>query len=118
MEGAWEMDQEEQKDKHSLHKEYDPFTSFMFGGKRIVKEEQTKNQQEFPIVDEWLFGKQNKNSHKNTEEERNESTPLGRILTNINMEELVKNMDTIMNSASQFKPLLKKVTPLINKWIK
>lgn len=113
------MNQKEQKNSHSSYDEHDSFTSFMFGGKRSAREEQIEKQQDFPVIDEWLFGRQSRDhSQKNREEERSESTPLNDLLANVNMEELFKNMDTILNSASHFKPLLKKVTPLINKWIK
>ncbi|MCQ6274318.1 hypothetical protein JMM81_04915 [Bacillus sp. V3B] len=113
------MNQEEKKDSQSFYDEHDPFTSFMFGGKQSIREGQMENQQEFLGANEWLFGSQNRDHNKkNVAEERSESTQLNHLLTNVNMEELLKNMDTIINSASQFKPLLKKVTPLIDKWIK
>lgn len=113
------MNQEEQKNSHSFYDEHDPFTLFMFGGQRNAREEQIDKQQEFPIIDEWLFGKRNRDyNKKNDGNERSESTQVNDLLTNVNMEELFKNMDTIIDAASQFKPLWKKVTPLINKWIK
>jgi len=113
------MNQKKQKNIHSFNDEHNPFTSFMFGSKGSSREEEMRKQQKFPVIDEWLFGKRNRDhDKKNAEEEQSESTQLNDLLTNVNMEELFKNIDMIINSASQFKPLLNKVTPLINKWIK
>ena len=126
------MSMDEQKNIHPDYDRRDPFSLFMFGGKRNeeevqhtdlealnMKKEISRNQQEKLSLDELLLGKRSKeprNTDKNNGSE--EQSQLNSLLNNVNVEELIGNIDTLMNSASQFKPLWKKITPLVNKWMK
>jgi len=91
------MNHEEQKETHDM--EQDPFTRFLFGERRNNHFQQ--------------HGVKDRNQSPSNDENQ-----LNELLSNVNVEDLMKNIDTIMSSASQFKPLLNKLGPLINKWIK
>ncbi len=125
------MSKNEERDIPSTNEElHDPMAQFLFGGKRKenetrIEEEQLKDTKEAPFhdrafsADEWLFGKRDKEPlEPNKFNGLEEFSQINKLLNNINMEELVENIDTLMNTTSQLKPLWKKLTPLVNKWIK
>lgn len=92
-----EIEHEEKKESHV--EEHDPFTRFMFGDRS--------------------------NGHSQHKEFQGRERPAAKhdhqihdLLSNIDIDELMKNIDTLMTSTSQFKPLLNKLAPIINKWIK
>ncbi len=68
-----------------------------------------------PEHDGWLFGGGTRDQH---EDDDSLSRKVNNILNNINYEELMNNIDTLMTSASQLKPLLKKARPLIDQFLK
>ncbi|EIJ81863.1 hypothetical protein PB1_02950 [Bacillus methanolicus PB1] len=68
--------------------EDDPFTRFMFGPRRRPSERKTQN-----------------NHSKNTVDQ-------------IDYMLLMENIDMLLDSAKQLKPLLNKITPFINQFIK
>lgn len=114
---------EEFKNKDEDEKETDPFTQFMFGPNfRKSRHQEEERQDEVDIEkeperrskpqhDDWLFGGR----------ERPDDSLNGKvnhILNNINYEELMNNIDTLMTSASQLKPLLKKASPFLEQFWK
>lgn len=112
------MSQEEEKDTHSSYDKRDPITLFMLGGKRNESIEENNKPQQTKEID-WLFGKKeaNYNEDRSGNTEFGQNTKINEILNNIDLEELMKNMDTLMDTAVQFKPLWKKVSPHITKWM-
>ena len=125
------MNKDNKEDIDSFYDEPDRLTLFMFGGKRSEKEDQTEHdqlnrtseavqdQQKKFTADEWLFGRRDRHhDEKNSRQVQSEPAQANDLLKNINMEELLGNIDTLVTSASQFKPLWKKITPIVNKWIK
>ncbi|PLS15474.1 hypothetical protein CVD28_22425 [Bacillus sp. M6-12] len=40
------------------------------------------------------------------------------LISNINYMELMEHVDTIMNTYSEFKPVIKKFNPMINRFLK
>ncbi|KON89439.1 hypothetical protein AF332_23225 [Sporosarcina globispora] len=107
----------------------DPLTHFLFG-ERARRNRPTEEENELERKDDWLFGGKNRNVHEADEwllggrsratNERNDSASENEnnILNNINLEELMGNIDTLMSSAHQLKPLLKKAGPLLEMFLK
>ncbi|WP_394235432.1 hypothetical protein [Niallia oryzisoli] len=91
------MENEEQKDSNT--EEQDPFTRLMFGSGRSSQPQQNDHEDRNRPVS-------------------NENNQLNELLSNVNVDELMKNIDTLVSNASHFKPILNKLGPLINKWIK
>lgn len=87
-------------------KNHDPLTDFMLGrnsGKRDSRKHHG---------DDWLFGKPYDKDGKT-----NEELSIINILNQVDVEKLAGNIDTLMTTASQFKPLIKQVAPLLKKWV-
>ncbi|MDF2039287.1 hypothetical protein P2R12_20350 [Cytobacillus oceanisediminis] len=114
----------------------DPLTHFLFG-ERVRRHEPAKGEnesdrraEEAQGIDDWLFGGRSRNAHeadewllggksRETNERDNPPNENGNnILNNINFEELMGNIDTLMTSAHQLKPLLKKAGPLLEMFLK
>ncbi|MCM3706879.1 MULTISPECIES: hypothetical protein [Cytobacillus] len=114
----------------------DPLTHFLFGervsnhnpaGGKIDFESSAEEHQE---KDDWLFGGRNRNAHEaddwllggksseTTERESSGKESENNILNNINLEELMGNIDTLISSAHHLKPLLKKAGPLLEMFWK
>jgi hypothetical protein len=67
--------------------------------------------------DSWIFGINNE--EKEAEIEQDEKfKAITDFLDQIDINLLMKNVDSSMTSANELKPLIKKVSPLIKKWIK
>jgi hypothetical protein len=96
---------EEQQNHSSSHHDQDPLTSWLFGGKR-----QTNHN---PNMNQWLFGRKTAPPAKDKE-----SDQFQHLLNKINTEELFNNIDQLTEVAQEFKPLWKKISPHITKFIK
>ncbi|MGN7176305.1 hypothetical protein BK139_03020 [Paenibacillus sp. FSL R5-0490] len=113
------------KDKEKTE---DPLTHFLFGNKRA--EGFDSSAEEGHGNDDWLFGGRSRNAHEaddwllggksieTTERESSGKKNENNILNNINVEELMGNIDTLMSSAHHLKPLLKKAGPLLEMFWK
>ena len=113
----------------------DPLSHFLFGD-RVRRHESDEVEKEFEKSEEaqgkgdWLFGDRSRNAHeadewllggKSRKTDAREDSPNENgknILNNINFEELMGNIDTLMTSAHQLKPLLKKAGPLLEMFLK
>lgn len=113
----------------------DPLSHFLFGD-RVRRHESDQVEKEFDRSeeaqgkDDWLFGDRSRNAHeadewllggksRKTDEREDPPNENGKnILNNINFEELMGNIDTLMTSAHQLKPLLKKAGPLLEMFLK
>lgn len=114
------MIRENRRDKHPVRR--DPLTDFMFGGKSRESQrnedhsERSLFKENKQQADDWFLG------HRGHEKEKNntisDDLPIMDLLNQVDLEKLSGNIETIMSTASQFKPLIKQVTPLIKKWIK
>jgi hypothetical protein len=120
------MDHHKKKDT-SANQEGDPFTSFMFGKPRIKKEATTDEEvsteeirkNESLSTDDWLFGRNRRSPKKPEAEEDNQINQLiNNFLTQIDTEEVMKNVDLFIETTKEFKPLWKKIYPHIQKWVK
>jgi len=122
------MDKDEQKNIHTDYDKLDPISLFMFGGRRSALEPKTENEQPIRSTEntkdhkkhissnEWLFGRRNSEFVETNKQDHNEQ--LNELLNRVNVEELFGNIDNFMTSVSHFKPIWKKITPIINKWTK
>jgi len=114
------MEHEEKKDTSS-YREIDPFTAFMFGKPRSTDENNHTEhvQHESFSEDDWFLRRKNRTHWKKEKEEENETdNMLNDFLNQVNIEELMKNIDLFIETAQEFKPLWKKASPIINKWLK
>ncbi|WP_338449053.1 hypothetical protein R4Z09_22990 [Niallia oryzisoli] len=91
--------EEHEENKESHVEEHDRFTRFMFGDRRNRHFQHKEDQDREPSA-------------------ANQGNQIHDLLSNVDIDELMKNIDTFMSSTSHFKPLLNKLAPLINKWIK
>jgi hypothetical protein len=113
------MEQQKKRDTSSNH-EVDPFSAFMFGKPRIKDEKinEDKEPKSFS-TDDWILGS-NHRGHAKTEaeEEHQINQLLNNVLSQMNTEEVMKNIDLFIETAQEFKPLWKKFYPHIQKWMK
>ena len=113
------MEQQKERDTSNNH-EVDPFTAFMFGKPRINDDKinDDKERKSFS-TDNWIFGR-NYRGHTQTEAEEDQQINglLNKVLNQVNTEEVMKNIDSFIESAQEFKPLWKKLYPHVQKWIK
>lgn len=104
--------------------ERDPFTRFMFGDSRRrttndFKEENEGDKRENDSfeskrsVDPFGFGRR---PHAE-KESKNDFGTIGTLLQNLDYNELMNQIDTIMTSANELKPLLKELKPLVESFI-
>jgi hypothetical protein len=114
---------EENNIKH-LDTEEDPVTSFMFGKNRdkrsrekINDYEDGPNEYDRPMISnrerDWLF-----RARQDTSQKKKHDQGALSFLNNINVGELIENIEVLIDSADQLKPLYKKATPLISQFLK
>ncbi|MBT2708684.1 hypothetical protein [Bacillus sp. ISL-47] len=119
------MQDEEYNIKDEDEQETDPFTQFLFGpnarrNRHLEEEKQGEEDFEKDLErrsrhqnDDWLFG-----GSRRPQEDDSLNGKVNHLLNNINYEELMNNIDTLMTSASQLKPLLKKASPFLEQFLK
>lgn len=117
------MEEQKKKDPTSNH-EVDPFTAFMFGKSRLKAEtlDETINEEKQDTsfsTDDWIFGRHHR-SHSKTERDGHQQINhvVNQFLNQLNTEEVMKNVDLFVETAQELKPLWKKLSPHIQKWIK
>lgn len=119
MKGLSEDNKNEQKDRLSI---------LMFGpsnGGQSNKQDEDisedhsneHNRGERNHFDQWLFGGRAPQQEK-SEDASNPTSYIYNIMNNINLDELLYNIDTLVNSAQQLKPLYSKAGPLIKQFFK
>ena len=108
------MEQQKKRADSDNH-EVDSFTAFMFGKPRINDDKERKS---FSTGD-WILGR-NHQGHTKTETEENQQLNglLNNFLNQMNTEEVMKNIDSFIETAQEFKPLWKKIYPHVQKWMK
>ncbi|MFE8696361.1 hypothetical protein ACFYKT_08330 [Cytobacillus sp. FJAT-53684] len=85
-----------------------------------IEEEQIQSAIQRNHQNDWLFGARTLDRERMHKEEEPESATLfnHKLLDNINIGELMENIDILIHSTDQLKPLYKKVTPIINQFLK
>ncbi|WP_066294939.1 hypothetical protein [Bacillus sp. FJAT-29937] len=69
-------------------------------------------------LDSLMLGERHHPSPKGNNNDRSLSNQLNDVVNNINFFELMENIDTLVSSAKQLKPLYRQVTPLIDQFFK
>jgi len=111
-------------------KEIDHFSLFMFGtnSRSIRKNEKIDHERlsdEQPSYnrrmkgDNWILGRGGGGDINQVEEkEENENfDAIANFINQIDIELLMKNVDMFMTSANDLKPIFKKITPFLKKWM-
>ncbi|WP_445486675.1 hypothetical protein [Niallia sp. 03133] len=116
-----ERAEEEQEEVLDHAKNTDPLSHFMFGTNYPARRRKEENPDGFQRKrnrgDSWIFGiSSEEQEEKKADEGKFEA--ITDFLDQIDINLLMKNVDSFMTSANELKPLIKKVTPLIKKWIK
>ncbi|TCJ04425.1 hypothetical protein [Cytobacillus praedii] len=108
-----------------LDTETDPLTSFMFGKHKYnrnsdeINELIHKESREFdePSLKkrerDWLFGVK-----EDRIDEKKQDLGALTFINRIDIGELIENIEILINSTDQLKPLYKKATPLISQFLK
>ena len=107
--------------------EVNHFSMFMFGtNHRSIRKEQieqiqlneevSSNNRQVK-VDAWILGRGNDNTKKQIEEENTNFDAIANFLNQVDLELLMNNVDLFMTSANDLKPLFKKITPFLKKWM-
>lgn len=123
---------EEESQRH----ETDRISRFMFGEKGVKNtalDDELTNEHDDSTLDkehiepiarerDWLFGHrytQDTKRHDNLSPQASNKTihSLGNMLQNVDYIELMQHVDTLMTSASELKPLLKKIKPVIESFL-
>ncbi|MBB6443540.1 hypothetical protein [Bacillus benzoevorans] len=118
------MKQENESDMQPVQRDH--LTDFMFGGTKNRKEHRNADHSEAAsfaqrrhLADDWFIGHRGQEEKKkDRNKSHNGDIPFIELLNQVDLEKLSGNIDTLMSTASQFKPLIKQVTPLLKKWIK
>lgn len=118
------MNSEDTKEKQTSNG--DPFSFLMFGpsqrntninnddSQEIQKEDKNINNSS---IDGWLFGNRQSSESMNKESINNQAK-INQILNNLDFVALMDNIDTLVHSAQQLKPLYSKVSPMIKQIFK
>ena len=69
-------------------------------------------------LDNLMFRERHHPSPKGNNNDRSLSNQLNDVVNNINFFELMENIDTLVSSAKQLKPLYRQVTPFIDQFFK
>lgn len=122
------MDQKP-KSKNTNDRREDSFHTFMFGNKWAEtrsdienEQERSKSTEEHTVAenhlsrDDWFFGKRNHDTGKENKQQK--YSQIDELFNHVNMDELLNNIDDLFNSISHFKPLWRKMEPVLNKWMK
>ncbi|MGD6841619.1 hypothetical protein ACQCVH_03775 [Bacillus infantis] len=113
------MDTDSREEKE--HSELDGFSRFMFGPRQRMQDESMANEgpegQSMRPSGDWILGGSERKPATGREDAR-EPGQIEKILDGVDLGELMDNIDTLMTSAGQLKPLFKKVTPLFQQLLK
>ncbi|MCM2982643.1 hypothetical protein CHH55_06065 [Niallia circulans] len=122
----------DEKDNEKIEEEetaIDHFSMFMFGTNRqsVRKKQQVEHFQhndKQPSYsrrekgDDWILGRSGGKTQQVEEKDENVNIDaVANFLNQIDLELLIKNVDLLMTSANDLKPIFKKITPFIKKWM-
>jgi hypothetical protein len=96
----------------------DERTRDLFGFKLRRENEESSEQleQEYDPFDHFMFGRSRK-TEETSEESVNNVSPLNKYLGQIDLDEVMYHVDTLITSARELKPLMGKVRPLFDQFI-
>lgn len=103
------------EEKQQVHS--DPFSKFMFGEQRNLEKGQdvtSKNESSEQKEWDWLLGgRVPAHAPKKQAQSLPKNFSLDRVLQNVDYDEVMQHVDTILTSANELKPLLKMAKPFI-----
>jgi hypothetical protein len=89
---------------------------FGFKLKRDTEESSDEHEQEYNHFDQFMFGPP-RNKEKASEQSEKNNSPLNKYLGQIDLDEVMFHVDTLITSARELKPLVGKVKPLFDHFI-
>ncbi|MBT2686409.1 hypothetical protein [Bacillus sp. ISL-37] len=89
---------------------------FGFRLKRDNEESSDQHEQEFAHFDQFMFGRPRYNEESSEQSVKNDS-PLNKYLGQIDLDEVMYHVDTLITSARELKPLVGKVKPLFDHFM-
>lgn len=104
----------------------DHISKFMFGRNHLFRRNTVESNE--PSIerkrvkgDAWILGFNNVDEEEEytaPNENNNDNTDaIANYISQIDLDLLMKNVDMFMSSANELKPLFKKITPLLKKWM-
>ncbi|MGD6875366.1 hypothetical protein [Bacillus infantis] len=115
------MDTDSREEKQ--HSELDGFSRFMFGPRQRIQDDSMANEASeskgasVRPTGDWILGGPERKP-ANGREDAQEPGQIEKILDGVDLGQLMDNIDILMTSAGQLKPLFKKVTPLFQQLLK
>jgi hypothetical protein len=116
------MDTESKEERQDM--ELDGFSRFMFGPRHRMhngsgmEDNQEGKEPSGKRRGDWILGRQERETDSSPREEPREPGQIEKLLDGVDLGQLMDNIDTLMTSAGQLKPLFKKVTPLFQQLLK
>ena len=89
---------------------------FGFKLKRDNEESSDQGEQDHTHFDQFMFGRPRYNEESSEQRVKNDS-PLNKYLGQIDLDEVMHHVDTLITSARELKPLVGKVKPLFDHFI-
>jgi hypothetical protein len=89
---------------------------FGFKLKRENEESSGHREQEYTHFDHFMFG-QPRHKEESSEQNAKNDSPLNKYLGQIDLDEVIYHVDTLITSARELKPLVSKVKPLFDHFI-
>jgi len=68
--------------------------------------------------DRLMFGSRQNSNHSDKKKAESKETESDNLLNQINIEEIMMNIDSLVGSAKQLKPMFNKIRPLFNQFLK
>lgn len=90
---------------------------FGFKLKRENEESSDQREQEYTHFDQFMFGRSMNNKEKPSEQSVKNDSPLNKYLGQIDLDEVMYHVDTLITSARELKPLVGKVKPLFDHFL-
>jgi hypothetical protein len=89
---------------------------FGFKLKKDNEESSDPREQEYTHFDQFMFGRPRNNEESSEQRVKNDS-PFNKYLGQIDLDEVMYHVDTLITSARELKPLVGKVKPLFDQFI-
>ena len=87
-------------------------------GFKLKRDSEEQRGQGDPHFDQFMFGRSRDKEEKDTSEQSAKSdAPLNKYLGQIDLDEVMYHVDTLITSARELKPLVGKVKPLFDHFI-
>ena len=117
------------KEKQKPNEEIHPYSKFLFGNIRHrdsgnesnssqEKNEHLSSHSRSNRFDDWLFGRRTEPKKSATPTQFQIEKQVENLLNNVDFELLMETIDMLIDTANQYKPLMKEFTPFLNKFMK